>query len=415
MKKTIAILSVIILLGIAIVPTLTSAAPLGAPTNPGTTNLVSWWALDETSGTRADSHSTNSLTDNNTVSNSASGVKNKAALFVSTNSEYLSRADNASLSSNDTDLTLGTWVYDTGSNYRGLISKWDDAYSTTSEYNLYLQPNNGAYFYVKDTVVGSDVITQNAWHFVLAWHDKTADKIYIQVDDGTVYNTDFSAGLVDGSSALTLGAISTAGNYYSGRMDEAFIYKRVLTADERSWLYNSGSGRTYCEVADNCATMTPTVTQTATITKTPTITQTSAPTFTPTVTSTPTGTATVTATPAISNTPTVTRTAVPATSTSTVTQTTAPGNTHTPTVTETITGTATITATGTVTGTATITRTPGPTSTITITPTPGVDYLANYTTGDMTIFITLLCIAAAIILFGALYFINKILTKQQGT
>ncbi|HKY54847.1 MAG TPA: hypothetical protein VJM08_11100 [Anaerolineales bacterium] len=29
------------------------------------------------------------------------------------------------------------------------------------------------------------------------------------------------------------------------RIDEAVIYKRVLTADERGWLYNNGAGRAY--------------------------------------------------------------------------------------------------------------------------------------------------------------------------
>lgn len=38
-----------------------------------TDNLISWWSLDEASGTRYDSHGTNHLTDNNTVSSEAGG------------------------------------------------------------------------------------------------------------------------------------------------------------------------------------------------------------------------------------------------------------------------------------------------------------------------------------------------------
>ena len=64
-----------------------AAAPSGD--NPGTANLVGDWSMDETSGTRADSHGTNNLTDNNTVG-STTGVISNAASFVSANSEYLS-------------------------------------------------------------------------------------------------------------------------------------------------------------------------------------------------------------------------------------------------------------------------------------------------------------------------------------
>ena len=45
----------------------------------------------------------------------------------------------------------------------------------------------------------------------------------------------------------------TIGQYYDSRrcdglVDEACIYKRVLSADEVAWLYNSGTGRAYSEL-----------------------------------------------------------------------------------------------------------------------------------------------------------------------
>ena len=53
------------------------------------TSLVSYYELEETSGERADSHGSDTLTDNNTVT-SGTGIQGDAAVFVSTNSEYLS-------------------------------------------------------------------------------------------------------------------------------------------------------------------------------------------------------------------------------------------------------------------------------------------------------------------------------------
>ena len=76
-------------------------------------NLISYWKLDETSDgsgavTRNDSHSTNHLTDNNTTA-SGTGKINAGVDFERTNSEYLSRADNASLSPTS-DISFNFWV-----------------------------------------------------------------------------------------------------------------------------------------------------------------------------------------------------------------------------------------------------------------------------------------------------------------
>ena len=38
--------------------------------------------------------------------------------------------------------------------------------------------------------------------------------------------------------------------YHKGSLDEFCIYKRVLSADEISWLYNAGAGRTYADLTE---------------------------------------------------------------------------------------------------------------------------------------------------------------------
>src|SRR6185295_10218115 len=73
-------------------------------------NLVAYWKLDETSGSRSDSFGSNTLTDNNTVGSTAGKVGN-AAQFIQANTEYLSAADNAALSVADIDFTFAFWVY----------------------------------------------------------------------------------------------------------------------------------------------------------------------------------------------------------------------------------------------------------------------------------------------------------------
>ena len=61
-------------------------------------DLVSWWSLDETIGTRDDSHGSNNLVDHNTVGYTT-GKQGNASAFTAANSEYLDIADNADLSS----------------------------------------------------------------------------------------------------------------------------------------------------------------------------------------------------------------------------------------------------------------------------------------------------------------------------
>ena len=332
----------------------THATARRAPTNPGTTNLVSWWALDETSGTREDAHGTNDLTDNNTVGYTT-GKKSNAADFISSNSESLSIGDNASVSTGDIDFSLCGWMYlNDVDTYSGpLVSKWHTT-TTNREFILeYLQVNNRFTFYVSpDGSDASKVLikadsfgkpSSSVWYFACAWHDAANNTINIQVNNGTVDSSSFSNGVFDSVSTLNIGRVSPSSTlYHNGYIDEVAFYKRVLTADEREYLYNSGNGREYCEVADTCATATPTPSHTLTPSSTPTITE------TPTITNTPS----ITPTPTPSSTPAITETQTPS-STPTITETPTPSST--PTITE----TPTVTPTPTITNTPLPTRTPG--------------------------------------------------------
>src|SRR5437868_1055887 len=77
--------------------------------DPLRVGLVSYWPLNETSGTRLDVHGANHLTDNNTVTR-ALGIRNEAGQFTRANSEYLSIPHNASLSLSNTSFTIALWA-----------------------------------------------------------------------------------------------------------------------------------------------------------------------------------------------------------------------------------------------------------------------------------------------------------------
>lgn len=223
-------------------------------TNPGTTGLISWWSLDETSGNRADSHGSNTLTDNNTVL-SAAGKQGNAADFERDNTEYLSIVDNAGLSTGDIDFTVGGWVKNESlTNTNTVIAKRDDS---DYEYSLGTSntgPNHQFFFQINApvTVYEGNAISTGVWYFVVAWHDATNDLIYIQVNNGTAASqatggsapSDTTAPFIIGNNN-----VSATPRPHDGLIDELFFYKRILTADERTWLYNAGAGRAYSELS----------------------------------------------------------------------------------------------------------------------------------------------------------------------
>ena len=81
----------------------------------------------------------------------------------------------------------------------------------------------------------------------MAWHDAASNTTNIQVNDGTVDSVSHSGGVYNGTADFALGAlfIGTPSYHFDGLVDEVGFWKRVLTSQERTDLYNSGSGLEY--------------------------------------------------------------------------------------------------------------------------------------------------------------------------
>lgn len=375
------ILLVITLIGLSALPG--HASP--PRTNPGTTNLIACWRLQESSGTRNDSHSINHLTDNNTVGASTGKVGN-AALFASAQNEYLSITDNASLSTGDIDYSIAFWVNISsksafqifavkGSSTVTAEREYVIGYNNSSDRFLFRAGNGTTTNFVSADNLGAP--STSTWYFVVAKHIASSDQLYIRINGGTANTISYSGGSYDSTYPFAIGALSDGTFGTNGMIDEFVFYKKNLTTAEEDWLYNSGSGRACADVIatatptntltftpSNTATFTPS--NTATFTPSNTATFTPSNTFTPTVTKTFTPTDTLTFTPSKTFTPTATASRTPTrtpTDVDTPTNTFTPSPTATETATYTPTATATETLTPTVTLTPTLTFTPGPTRT----------------------------------------------------
>ena len=216
------------------------------------TGAVSCWNLDEASGTRNDAIGTNHLTDNNTVTQAAGKVGN-AAQFTAANSEYLSRASNATLQTGDIDFTVAAWVYlDSKATSRYIMAK--GGAGLTLEYQLYYhQASDRLRFEIFDVAVNSvgvaDAVeigspSTGTWYFIVAWHDAAANTVSIQVNNGTVSSAATTGTITADVQHFVIGNNGFGDNlFFDGRVDVAAFWKRVLTSAERTALYNGGNGR----------------------------------------------------------------------------------------------------------------------------------------------------------------------------
>lgn len=215
------------------------------------TGLSVWFSLDETSGSRADSHTSGlSLTDNNSVL-SVSGKQSNAADFVKSNSEYLSHTNNSAFSpAADEDLTIAFWSnVDSATSSNVAVTKWNSV--VTIEYYLYGSIASDSKVWFTYALAGSSssisaasgtTVSSGTWHFVVAQMDRTAGEISVSVDLGT-------AGTASSGSAFTANTgadfMLSKNPYADGSLDEVAIWKRLLTSDEKTRLYNSGNGISY--------------------------------------------------------------------------------------------------------------------------------------------------------------------------
>jgi len=206
--------------------------------------LVSYWNLDETSGTRYDSHGSNTLTDNNTVTSATNSypanLPGTVASFVAANNESLSYASAVTPSA---PWSMSGWFYirSTAAAYESLIDGGDSG-ADPGQWGLYAN--------APDAVTKVQLLCRNSGDSLTAT-GITADAwnlIYIETDGAGNPSVSVNNGaLVTGSlgdlasTAFHIGK-SAPGNYFSGLASVGAVWNRVLTADERTALFNSGNG-----------------------------------------------------------------------------------------------------------------------------------------------------------------------------
>ena len=218
-----------------------------------TDNLIEHWKLDAASGDEIGSHAGIVLTDGNSVG-TAAGKINGARDFENASNHFMSAVDSVALSAGDIDFTIAGWMKLESVASSNAIGKWNATgnqrewflrYSTTTAAFEFLASSDGI---ASTTVTASNfgAATAGPWYYVIAWHDAANDLIGIQVNNTTPNTVSHAAGVFDSTSAFQLGRIGVVTTSdWDGLIDEVSFWKRLLTADEKTALYNSGDGLAY--------------------------------------------------------------------------------------------------------------------------------------------------------------------------
>nr|ABN71538.1 hypothetical cell surface receptor [uncultured bacterium] len=208
-----------------------------SPVPPVFDGLVSYWSFD--SGWN-DQVGTNHLTNVNGVT-AVPGKLGNAGDFESSSSQYLSHADPTPLG--DEDFTYALW-------FKRESFSQDVALITKAAYWLAINVAGQIYWYWPTSgsvaQTGGDTGNTTNWIFAVAWHDAAANTLNLQINNGTVISG--STGGVTPlplSGSVQIGHLVSPSQYFDGLIDEVGLWRRVLTAQERTDLYNGGAGLGY--------------------------------------------------------------------------------------------------------------------------------------------------------------------------
>jgi hypothetical protein len=216
-------------------------------------NLIAYWALDEAAGANnaLDLH-TNGLTLTQVSSpGSAAGIVYAGARTFDGANDYFTRASESLMQTGSNDFTVAVWAYRVAGGANTTLCR--DNSSAQREFNLVVRVGDAglacypAGVYTEVNVVAS---LANNWHLVIGWRDHNAGKIYLSIDNGTPAELACAA-LSASTAATNIGRIDAVTTAFSGRIGPVAMWKSaaggggVLTAAQRTALWNSGAGLAY--------------------------------------------------------------------------------------------------------------------------------------------------------------------------
>ena len=217
-----------------------------------TTGLLGYWKMEDAT----EFFNGYTVVNNGSVAFSA-GKVNDAGDFVTGDSDFLS-TDDSGLDTY-TDFSLAFWIKMPNVTVADLfISK---APITGSNESWYLQNNaiagklrvgvsaNGTSF--PDYVDITHGLTNNTWQNIVVTYRGSDGLIILYNNTNNQGNDGGPSGINNSTQRLEIGGASGISDFYTGSFDEVGFWSKILSSTEIDDLYNSGSGQTMVEVADD--------------------------------------------------------------------------------------------------------------------------------------------------------------------
>ena len=174
----------------------------------------------------------------------------RAAFFTTANSESLSGGDVLDITTSDFSIAL--WIKPTDLAQVGLVNKRDRAVATNLGYALELQSDGTLDAFISDgtsvtTISSTTTLSAGAWAFCIVTFDRDGNaQWYINngaAEGATAISTQNGTLANAIRFALGEGFSGSADRFYGGSMVAVGLWTKLLSAAERTFLYNDGDGR----------------------------------------------------------------------------------------------------------------------------------------------------------------------------
>jgi len=208
---------------------------------------VSRWRFDETSGSvAADANGPNPGTLLNGAVFASGGIAGNAATLAGDN-DYINVPDASSLEGMG-QLTVSVWVrlaaYPASGFFYSPMGK-ESAYrlvtGATGVCSFALATSGTSWYQSGSSASSTTALSLNTWHHIAAVYDGANTRIYVNGNIGATVGT-ASGAIVNNTSPLRFGfAAGSNIKYLNGRVDEARVYPRALSAAEVATLFGNAT------------------------------------------------------------------------------------------------------------------------------------------------------------------------------
>lgn len=215
--------------------------------------LVSYWKLDEVSGTRFDSWGTNHLTDVNSVGSAAGLISNALTNDSRSSTKRLTISALSNANFETTNFTANVWVSRPSPSGSGFVfSKWESGIGKNNAWSIYHEGSGiYAFYYVTNVTTLSQF-----GRYSIATNSTTAfSMLTVACENGsssvfhngsrTSINSGFSLIPTNTANIYFYCTSGSSGDGTIGLIDESAFWSRALTTNEIQLLYNSGKARRF--------------------------------------------------------------------------------------------------------------------------------------------------------------------------